>query len=208
MISPRFAGATAVVLALALVPTVIHSYLGVVTEDGISVRSVPETLEGMPSTSTQRRPGWVVSNFDTSEWIERVYRTESNDVTLFVGHGYDGKRFYHHPELALLRGTRTVPAGTARVASAPDVPLHVVETERQGKTGVSVYALISEGTFIESPIAFQLQASARLLVGGRRPMTLVMATDLAGRRDQLDRAPATRVLLAALRALKPRQESL
>ena len=36
MIRSRYAAATAFVVALALVPTVIHSYLGVTVDDGVS----------------------------------------------------------------------------------------------------------------------------------------------------------------------------
>ena len=203
MISSRYAAATVLAIALALVPTVIHSYLGLTVDDGIVVTSVPEVLDGMDSRPTGRRPGWVATNFATAEFIERTYRVGAEDVTLFVGRSYDAKRLYHHPELALLRGTITAPAGVARVKSAPHVPLHVVTTARQTRTGVSVYALLADGELIENPIAYQLRASARLLVSGRRPMTLIMATDLAGDRNKLDEAPATKLLIAALSALRP-----
>jgi hypothetical protein len=203
MISTRYAAATALAIALALVPTVIHSYLGLTVDDGVVVQAVPETIEGMPSRPTERRADWVATRFDTADWIERTYRVGAEDVTLFVGRSYDAKRLYHHPELALLRGTTTMPAGVARVKSAPHIPLHVVKTSRQTRTGVSVYALLADGEFIENPIAYQLRTSARLLVGGRRPMTLIMATDLAGDKDRLNEAPATKLLIAAIGALRP-----
>ena len=166
------------------------------------MRSIPETVDGSTSQPTDRRAEWVASRFDTAgNWIERVYRVGAHDVTLFVGHTFDAKRVYHHPELALLRGTQTSPAGVSRVGTA-SIPVHVLKTARAGSTGVAVYALLADGTFVENPVAYQLRASARLLVSGRRPMTLIMATDLAGDRDKLDEAPATKLLVAVLRTLQ------
>lgn len=205
MISSRYAAATAFVVALALVPTVIHSYLGLTVDDGVVVRAIPETVDGMSSRPTDRRAEWVASRFDTADWIERTYRAGAEEVTVFAGRSFDAKRLYHHPELALLRGNTTTPAGIARVQSAPHVPLHVITTSRAGKTGIAVYALLAEGAFVENPIAYQLRTSARLLVSGRRPMTLIMASDLAGDRNRLDEAPATKVLVAILKTLHSSQ---
>ena len=205
MISSRYAAATLFVVALALIPTVIHSYLGMTIDDRVAVRAIPETVQGMPSRPTDRRAEWVASRFDTADWIERTYRVGSSDVTLFAGRSFDAKRLYHHPELALLRGITTTPAGVSRVQSAPHVPLHVITTARAGTTGVAVYALLADGAFVENPIAYQLRTSARLLFSGRPPMTLIMASDLAGDRNRLDEAPATKLLVAVLKTLQPNQ---
>jgi Protein of unknown function (DUF3485) len=202
MISGRHAAAVAVLLALALIPTAIHSYWGVVVHDGRRASQVPANLEGMPSTPTARKAPWVMNNFQSDDWIERTYRAGSDDVVLFVGRSYDAKRLYHHPELALLRGYETAPAGTTYAERRPDIPLHLVTTERGGERGVAVYALLYDGTFIANPVAFQLKSSAELLVGGRKPMTLFMASDLVGARARATESPAARVLLAAIAAFE------
>ena len=124
---------------------------------------------------------------------------------MFVGRSFDAKRLYHHPELALLRGTATTPAGVARVQAAPNVPLHIVTTKRKDRTGVAVYALLAEGAYIENPVRYQLGTSMRWLVSGRRPMTLIMASDLSGDTNRLDEAPATKALVAVLKTLQPSQ---
>ena len=201
MISPRHAASVAVLLAVALVPTAIHSYWGAVSRDGLTAAAVPVTLDSMPSSPTSRKAPWVMNNFQSEDWVERTYRAGSEQVTLFVGRSYDAKRLYHHPELALLRGYETTPDGTVRSRVRPDIPLHVVRTERQGRRGIGVYALVYDGRFIENPIAFQIKTSAALLVSSRKPMTLFMASDLAGGTDVND-APATRVLLAAVAAFE------
>ncbi len=202
MIAPRYAVPVALALSLALLPTVIHSYRGMTLPDGRSAAAIPGTLGEWPSSPTTRRPAWVAEVFDSTDWVERVYRVGSDEVKLFVGRSYDAKRLYHHPELALLRGTETHGAGIAYAAARPDVPLHVLTAKRQDQEGVAVYALLSDGRFVGNPIAFQLRTSTELLFSGRRPLTLFMASDLAGRVDQLDAAPATRVLLAAIGAFE------
>jgi hypothetical protein len=198
MINPRYAAAVAALLAFALIPTVIHSYLRVTLDDGLKAAAIPATLAGATSVPTARRPGWIRNNFDTDDWTERTYKVDGLDVTMFAARSFDAKRLYHHPELAVLRGTQATPSGLARATARPDVPLHVLDTERDGRHGVAVYALLYDGRFIEDPIGFQLRTSAELLFTGRKALTLFMTSDLIGRRDEIDRAPATRVLLAAI----------
>jgi hypothetical protein len=78
----------------------------------------------------------------------------------------------------------------------------VVTTERNGQRGVAVYALLYGEEFIDNPVAFQLKTSAELLVGGRKPMTLFLASDLAGNPASAGSSPAARVLLAAIAAFE------
>lgn len=198
MISTRYAAAVAVLLGLALVPTAIHSYWGAVTTDGLTARAIAPAFGPIRSTPTQRRPGWVQNAFESSDWIERVYHVDGRDVTFFAGRSYDAKRLYHHPELALLRGTETASRGVVRASARPDIPLHLLSTAVKERRGIGVYALLYDGRFIENPVLFQLRTSAELLVSGRKPMTLFLASDLAGDPSRIDEAPATRVLLDAI----------
>jgi hypothetical protein len=205
MISPRFAAPVAALVGLALVPTVIHSYRGVTVDDGLRATAVAATLDGMVSSPTTRRDTWVWNTFQARDWTERVYRAGPHDVTLFVGRSFDAKRLYHHPELALLRGHQTVPSGVHHVAARPDVPLHVLRTTRNGVPGLAVYALRYQTTYIDRPVLFQLRTSASLLVSGRKPLTLFLASAGAGTIDRLDEAPATRVLLGAIESFEQQQ---
>lgn len=199
MINPRYAAPVAALLAIALIPTVIHSYRGARLDDGWRAAEIPEMLEGMASKPTARRAEWVDTNFDTADWIERTYTVGGVETTLFVARSYDPKRLYHHPELALLRGTQTTPEGVVRSSSREDVPLHVVRTERGGVPGVAVYALHYGDGYIDNPVLFQLRTSVELLVSRRRPMTLFMTHALSGRTSSVDGTPAARLLLSALR---------
>lgn len=198
MLSPKYAPPVVALLMLALVPTVIHSYRGVRRDDGWRAASMPATLAQLSSTPTERRPAWVQNTFDTTDWIERTYMVDGIETTLFVARSYDPKRLYHHPELALLRGHETTPAGVVDSTRRPGLPLHVIETERGGKRGVAVYALHYDDGYIGDPLRFQIRTAVELLVSGRRPMTLFMTHALAGRAGAVDDSPAGRLLLQAV----------
>lgn len=198
MIHARHAPTVAVMLGLALVPTVIHSYRGSRLDDAVRTARIATSLEGMNSTPTGRRPGWVQSTFETTDWIERTYVGAGGEITLFVARSYDAKRLYHHPELALLRGTQTTPAGVVTSRARPDVPLHVIGTSRNMTPGVALYALHYDGGYIDNPVLFQLRTAFELLVSRRKPLTLFMASSLSGAPDTVQDAPATRLLLAAI----------
>jgi hypothetical protein len=202
MISLRFAPLTAALLGLALIPTVIHSYRGLTIDDGLTVRSIPEVLAGMPSRPTGRSAAWVESNLDSTDWFERTYRVGAQEVRLFAARSFDAKRLYHHPELAVLRGLEPESAGRAVLPGRPDVPIQLLTTSREGQRGIAVYTLINEGSYIRNPILFQIRASAGLLVSGRTAMTLIMASDLTGSADRLDKAPSVILLRAAVQAFE------
>lgn len=202
MISLRFAPAVVVIAAVALIPTVIHSYWGLTIDDGLRVSAIPEVLAGARSKPTDRKARWVEANLASTDWFERTYTVGAQDVRLFVARSYDAKRLYHHPELALLRGTEAEPAGRARLPGRPEVPIHVLNTSRAGRNGSAVYALLYEGRYVENPVLFQIKTSAKLLFSGRKPMTLFLASDSAGSSRQIDKAPAVAVLTAAIQAFE------
>ena len=58
MTSARYALPVAIVLMLAIIPTVIHSYLGLKTDDGLSVKNIKSELDNFNSEPTKRQPGW------------------------------------------------------------------------------------------------------------------------------------------------------
>lgn len=202
MIATRYTALLCAVLSVAVVPTVIHSYRGLTVDDGRTTAAIPETLAGMRGQPTGRKASWATETLRSHDFIERRYQAGAGEVQLLVARSFDAKRLYHHPELAVLRGTTTTPVGTATLPGRPDAPVHVLTTSRSGRTGVAVYALLYEGTFVERPVLFQLRMSAALLASGRRPMTLFMASDLSGSKDRLADAPSVKVLEAAIAAFE------
>src|SRR4249920_1141545 len=101
MMSSRYARAACAALLLALIPTVIHSYAGIVVTDDLRAASIPAMLGAYSASPTKRSADWGERRFDSHDWIERQYATESDTVVLTVIRSYDLKALYHHPELAV-----------------------------------------------------------------------------------------------------------
>jgi hypothetical protein len=176
MLSSRYAPAVCVALLVVLVPTIIHSYAGIVVDDGRSTASIPAILSSYTSLPTRRAAGWGKDRFDSNDWFERQYTSGGDSVVLTVVRSYDLKALYHHPELAVAyhfanfdRHITETPAGR------PDMPVHVLTSDESRAVGL--YVLQYDGRFIADPIPFQLRIAGELLFSGRKPMTLFFVRD-------------------------------
>jgi hypothetical protein len=189
-------------VGLALVPTVIHTYLGATSNDGRVTSAISRSLLDLPSEPTSRRTTWVKEIFDSDDWIERSYgKPGVEPVVLFVARSYDPKRLYHHPELALASGIDWHNRGTKRLTSRPDIPVHVLQSGREAHTDLAVYSLLYGSRFIENPYLFQLRHAWESLFRSRKPMTLFFVHDPAATPHvPLEEACATQLLFAAIRS--------
>ena len=177
-------------LALALVPTIVHSYVGFRAFDGKRSRDVASQLAGLQGVDTGRRAAWVIDNFATDDFIERRYGAE---VTLFVARSYDPKRLYHHPELGVAYGRRFDSTSVVlEAAGSRSVPLHVLS----GEDELACYALLYDDQFVESPLRFEAGHILTTLASPRRQMTLFFARGPVTSKPL--NSPAVRVLLAAI----------
>ena len=200
MISHRYALPVILLLSLALVPTVIHSYLESVVNDGFTADAIDRDLDGWRSVQSGRKAAWVKETFDTEDWIERRYQDPNGkSVLLFVARSYDLKRLYHHPEIGLLRGVDLISTGSQRLSANTDVIIHTFR--RRVGDGVAVYALLYEENFIENPVVMQLKTSFELLFSPRKPMTLflVYEEDVPGL-AKFESSDAATILLAAIKS--------
>jgi hypothetical protein len=176
MMSIRYAPAICAVMLLALVPTIIHSYAGVVVADSLSTRFIPETLGDYASTPTRRSADWGERRFDSFDWFERQYASPQDTVVLTVVRSYDLKALYHHPELAVayhFANYSTASVGT--IDGHPEMPVHVLANTQGGAVGL--YVLHYDGRFITDPIRFQIRTAGELLFTGRKAMTLLFVRD-------------------------------
>ena len=162
MIAPRFATAVCVLLALALIPTIIHSYAGVVVEDGRRASALPETLAGFKSRPSDRSATWGQRRFESHEWIVRVYATPAGDVQLTVIRSDALKGWVHQPELAVAYGTSFERARLEALPERPDIPVHVLQTGLDSGAG-AFYALHYDERFVSDPIWFQIRAAGEML---------------------------------------------
>jgi hypothetical protein len=203
--SARYATSTLAVLMVALVPTVMTSYVRqTVVEQPALREALPVVLEDRASVPTDRKASTIRREFDSEDWAEREYRrVGETPVTVLAVRSYDMKRLYHHPELAVSEADYE----TARVSavSTPQGQLDVhVLTARDGKPGLAAYALIYRGRTVTNPLLFQLTVAPELLVMGRRPLALVFAEDPAYRlTPELDvvQSSAVRSVVAVTKAI-------
>lgn len=196
MFAPRFSLPVALLLALALVPTVIHQYVGLSVDDGRDANAVSVALAGLSGSPTGRKPSWALRKFESSDWVERWYTATGERIQLLVARSFDLKRLYHHPELAIVQSD-LVARGVVRLGA--DVPVHVFESRGSDRRGIALYALHYDDEFVDDAIRFQIRSATSLLVGGRREMTLFFVHDEEVPQDQsIETLPATRVLLEAV----------
>lgn len=199
MIATRYATAVSVLVALALVPTLIHSYGGLVESDSRRASDVSEVLGAFTSQPTDRNRNWGRRHFESDDWIERRYSSAGGSATLSVVRSYDLKTLYHHPEIEIVEGADLKRSRIETFPADPDIPVFVLETEREQGT-VVFYVLHYGQQFVRDPIWFQIRTAGELLFRGRQAMTLFMAQDENVRAGaDLSARPALVVLYAAIR---------
>jgi len=198
VISARFAIVVSILLTIALIPTIVHEYIGAKVDDGLRVKTISTTLAGFSSNATNRRATWVKETFDSHDWMERRYiGTGGKNILLFVARSYDLKRLYHHPEIGILRGVNLKKEGIKKLPGMPGVPIHVFKSRTE--KGLAAYVLLYDRRFIEYPILHQILTSVELLFSPRKPMTLFFVYDGLIRHDaQFEQSPAANILAKAL----------
>jgi hypothetical protein len=201
MVSSRFAPAVLVLLALAAVPTVIHSYMGSAVPDGRTAMAIPVRLAGEAGTATKRRASWGDDRLASTDWFERRY-TATPEVKLTVARSYDAKKLYHHPELAIDYGPSYERAETMTLPQRPGVPVHVLRGAQGSSRRLALYTLHYEDGYVEDPIRFQLRASFKALFSNRKPMTIFFAAQDLPRDETIESSKAARMLLAAMEAFE------
>ena len=196
--SSKFAPAMCLAVALALVPTVIHNYLGMVVDDGRSTAAISPFLGGFVGRPSDKDAEWGQRWLNSRDWFERRYSAGGDEVVLTVSRSYDWKGLYHHPELAVARGLGLVHDGVHTIRTPFPITVHVMRPEREGEPGAA-YALIYDGEFVDDPIRFQVVRAGELLFRGPKALTLAFARDVNGpAQHDVESRPSTRVLVAAV----------
>jgi hypothetical protein len=198
MISHRFIPAVCLLLAAALVPTIIHSYSGAAHDDRRTTAAIPAGLVGHDSVPSERAATWGKRRFDSDDWTERVYSAVGGQkVRLTVVRSYDPKSVYHHPELAVAYRTSFVGEDVIRMDERPEIPVHVLKPG-PGVDARAMYVLHYDTRFVDNPIAFQIRAAGELLFSKRRPMTLFFVFNENAR--AVDRQAESELMFAAIDA--------
>ena len=164
MMSSRYAPAVCVALVLALIPTIIHSYVGVVAADSLTTGAVPFCSSGYRGEPTKRNADWGRRRFESHDWFERQYTAAGDAVVLTVVRSYDLKALYHHPELAVAYHLASFSG--SRTADAPRIGPTCRCTSSPTTTGgpIGLYVLHYDGRFVADPIRFQIRTAGRAAV--------------------------------------------
>ncbi len=178
MISPRYGPIFLVLVGIALIPTLIHGYIGITSDDGRLTNNIAVTLGDFQSKPTDKTAEWVEKRFKSQDWIERQYQdARAPSLLLFVGRSYDPKRLYHHPELALIDGSDFGETKTLRLAAHPDRPIHYLRGRQEDGAALVAYVLLYDGRFVDDPILFQLKTAWQSLFSPKKAMTLFFVSD-------------------------------
>ncbi len=198
LLSTRYAMSVCILLALALIPTVIHSYIDAKVDDGKSVINIATTLNNYSSVPAKRNTSWGLDVFGSTDWFERDYQDQKyHKVRLFTARSYDHKRLYHHPELALSYGKDLTKQGIVNLPNDSRIPVHLLSNENN--TLQAAYVLFYDDQFISDPINHQLGESMRLLVSAGKPMTLFYASQAnATGNIPFDQSDMAQLLLLAI----------
>jgi len=203
MISSRYAMLVIILLIIALIPTVIHSYIGATAIDGKSVQSIPSIFNNFTSTPSKRNAQWGKDIFDSEDWFERDYfDTQRTKIRLFVARSYDHKRLYHHPELALSYGQNLTKKSIVNITEHPEIFVHLLSNDNS--SNLIAYVLLHDKQFIENPVIHQLSDSTRLLINARKPMTLFYAS-IQSSNGQFKHSAIEQLLLLAIESFSSQQ---
>ena len=205
MMSSRYAPTLCVLVALALIPTFIHSYSDDAAGDGRMTSAIPTTLAGYSGAPSGRNAAWGQRRFDSYDWTERVYSNGPEKIRLTVIRSYDAKALYHHPELAVVyHDASFVGEEVRKLPQRPEIPVHVLEPA-PGETASAMYVLNYDTRFIDDPIAFQIRTAGELFFSRRKPMTLFFVFDESAVENDLQLSPAATLLAAAIDHFVPKR---
>jgi hypothetical protein len=192
MISSRHAPAVALLLAAALIPTVVHTYVAATVDDGRRTDAIALRLAGMDGLPTGRGTAWAREALQLEDAIERQYGT---DLTLFAARSFDAKRLYHHPELVVSYGTAYDSVTSLRSLVRPDVPVHLLTS----RTRFAAYVLLYDTRFVDDPVQFQFRNAVSQAFQPRRAMTLIFVHgNISDLRGSAGDSPPIALLLAAV----------
>lgn len=208
MISSRYGWLVAFFLAVALIPTVIHNYLGTTVDDGKSTAGINPVLGDFVSEPTNREAQWVTGLFGDMDWIERIYSNlKGSQIKLFVGRSFDHKRLYHHPELALSHGQGLENIGITLLPGDPEIPVHLLRSTTGA--GLVAYVLLYDGSFVKEPILSQILDSFDLFFHGRKQMTIFYVSDLKmSKSDDFSGSPSATLLKEVIRDFNSQNDTL
>lgn len=183
MLSRRYVLPLAVLSALALVPVVVHSYLGVQRDECADpFRLVPST--GRPEDS--RRDRIMKRRLNAFQWKEgRLSGRDGLPESFYsVVRSYEAKKLYYLLEQRLLDRVPDSESIVRVQSGGVELPirkLYFAPHPGHSASLVAAYLLVHDGAPVDNPYWSQLLAAPVQLFTGAKPMTAFFITTVITR---------------------------
>jgi len=173
-LSLRYVGPLSACLLLALIPVVVHSYIGVQVDDCRNPSALlPQLVAAYGPIA--KRDAWVHATFQSAQWQEGSFSQNGLQFDFSIIRSYDAKRLYHRPENSLVEHAFVEQRGIEWVETdAGPLPIHRAYYGDTNPAIAVAYLLVYRSAPIASPYWPQLRAAPVELVTGSRPMTLFL----------------------------------
>ncbi len=175
-LAQRYAPHITVLVGLALLPVVVHSYAQRRTDDCANPFVLVASARASDASETRRH--FMQERMGAYQWREgQVIPPDGGPrLSYAIVRSYDPKRVYYRPERNLVgkQEPERIVLDTIDV-DGEQVPIRVVEYARQRRThlqSLAAYLLVYDGEPVTNPYTAQILAAPGLMVAGSRPMTL------------------------------------
>ncbi len=203
LLARRWAPHVCVLLSVAMLPVVLHGYVGVESDDCAHATAVAPPWA--PGDSTTGRAAYIDGLMKPSQWREGTLRdSDGTALNYVIARSFDAKHLYYRPEYKLVQKAR--PASHEIVWIEMDdesVPVHrpiYQKRIRNPLIGLAAYVILYDGVPVENPYRTQLLSAPLQIVRGRLPTTLLFVWGYVGETELATaEARATDWLRSALR---------
>lgn len=171
----RWAPHFCALLAVSLIPVVLHAYVGIEAEDCEKASGIaPHWAPSDPPSGPER---YIEKRMKPSHWREGTLRGEHGSILHYtIARGFDAKHIYYRPEYKLVRHERPVAHEVRWIdADGEKLPVHrpIYEARRGNRpVGFAAYLVLYGGRPVENPYRTQLRAAPLQILTGRVPATL------------------------------------
>ncbi len=177
ILSTRYVPHMAVMILVAMVPIVVHSYLDLRSDECAD----PVRLAASSSWRHQKeRDAFMRRRLRAHQWKEGKLPTQPGEpaIRYTIVRSYDAKRLYYRIERRLLGAEPDVQEIVEVEAGSEQLPIRTLRFHpKPGSAGATVpaYLLVYDGRPVGNPYVNQLLAAPLRMLTGRLPMTAFFA---------------------------------
>ncbi len=178
ILSTRYVPHMAVMILVAMVPIVVHSYLDLRSDECAD----PVRLAASSSWRHQKeRDAFMRERLGAHQWKEGRLPAEPGEPSIHytIARSYDAKRLYYRIERRLLVAEPDLQKIIKVQANSEQLPIRTLRFHpKPGSAGAAVaaYLLVYDGRPVGNPYVNQLLAAPLRMLTGRLPMTAFFAS--------------------------------